>query len=64
VHAFALGRQRSHRSRWPDGRPVNIISDNVLTRKSGYGSIIVSVYGIGTVGGFSEKGFQPVEIGF
>ena len=36
--------------------PVDIAGDNALEWKSRYGSIIASVYGIGTVDGFNEKG--------
>jgi penicillin V acylase-like amidase (Ntn superfamily) len=37
--------------------PVDVIKENALEWKSRYGSIIVSVYGIGTVDGLNEKGF-------
>lgn len=35
---------------------LDIVRENALEWKSSYGSIIVSVYGIGTVDGFNEKG--------
>lgn len=37
--------------------PEIVINENALEWKSRYGSIIVSVYGIGTVDGLNEKGF-------
>jgi choloylglycine hydrolase len=37
--------------------PATVIKENALEWKSRYGSIIVSVYGVGTVDGFNEKGF-------
>jgi penicillin V acylase-like amidase (Ntn superfamily) len=36
--------------------PLDVIKENALEWKSRYGSIIVSVYGIGTVDGLNEKG--------
>ena len=36
--------------------PLDVVQENALEWKSRYGSIIVSVYGIGTVDGFNEKG--------
>jgi penicillin V acylase-like amidase (Ntn superfamily) len=37
--------------------PATVIKENALEWRSRYGSIIVSVYGIGTVDGLNEKGF-------
>jgi penicillin V acylase-like amidase (Ntn superfamily) len=37
--------------------PVDVIRENALEWKSRYGSIVVSVYGVGTVDGLNEKGF-------
>jgi penicillin V acylase-like amidase (Ntn superfamily) len=36
--------------------PVDVIKENALEWKSRYGTMIVSVYGIGTVDGLNEKG--------
>jgi choloylglycine hydrolase len=36
--------------------PLDVVKENALEWKSRYGSLIVSVYGIGTVDGLNEKG--------
>jgi len=38
--------------------PLTVVSDNALDWDSRYGSLVVSVYGIGTVDGLNEKGFS------